>query len=382
MTTTRQKIPTLKDDGPKSYAEFLAKQSESPVEVGFVTRLIKNKIPQEAEIELSLFQACNLRCSFCWQDHDDKDGLDSIQAKSKPINEYLELNPSERFTVCMMGGELFQDGQDPTLVDQYYDLIVATTQHATKIGKKLRYTLVTNMIWQDRDPVDKLLKRLLAAGCDVGFSTSLDFHGRPVKHDPQTQWYSNVTYFKEYIDTVNMVLTRPAIKRFLEGDTAFLRKLYDEGFPISFDYYTPESDAFLLVPSDREILNYLLKVAKEFPLIEPMNSWLTKDANSMTCVGPNKITILPSGRIVTCRQLKYDINDFMNPVFYESNANLILDSLTKKECLTCPYFSRCGFSCFVMEDHKYFSKRKELSECLYKLMFQEILKDGPNHQTD
>lgn len=375
------KIPTLKDDGPKTYREFLAKQKDSPVDVDLVSHIIQKKIPKDAEIELSLFQACNLRCSFCWQDHDDKEGLDSIRHKAVPIKEFLGTNPSPKTTICMMGGELFQDGQDPSLFDQYFDLCADVTEHAKTIGKQVRFTLVTNMIWRDRAPVEALLNRLVAAGVAVGFSTSLDFHGRPVKHDPKTQWYSNVTYFKEYIDTINMVLTRPAIKRFVEGDTAFFKQLYDEGFPLSFDYYTPETNAFLLVPSDKEILDILLKIAREFPNVSPMRQWIDQEYNSMTCMGPNKITILPSGRIVTCRQLKYDPKDFLNPVFYESNANLILQSLTKKECLTCPYFARCGFSCFVMEDHKYFASRQELPECLYKVMFREI-DDGLNHKAD
>lgn len=375
------RIPTLKDDGPKSYAEFLAKQSESPVDVELVTNIIQRKIPKDAEIELSLFQACNLRCSFCWQDHDDKEGLDTIRNKAVPINEFLKTNPSPKTTICMMGGELFQDGQDPDLYNQYYDLCVNVTQYAKSIGKEVRFTLVTNMIWKDRESVGKFLGRLDAAGVTSGFSTSFDFHGRPVKYDPREAWHANITHFRSRIDTINMVLTRPSIQKFLKGDNTYFKQLYDEGYPLSFDYYTPETNAFLLVPSDRELLEALLKIAKEFPDMSPMRGWIDNEFNSMTCMGPNKITILPSGRIVTCRQLKYNPADFLNPVFYESNANLILDSITKKECLTCPYFGRCGFSCFVMEDHKYFAQRKELPECLYKIMFREI-DNGPNHQTN
>jgi hypothetical protein len=44
MAQTR--IPTLKDDGPTSYKEFLAKQSESPVDVDLVTRIIRKKDSQ------------------------------------------------------------------------------------------------------------------------------------------------------------------------------------------------------------------------------------------------------------------------------------------------------------------------------------------------
>jgi radical SAM protein with 4Fe4S-binding SPASM domain len=281
----------------------------------------------------------------------------------------------------MMGGELFQDGQDPDLYNQYFDLCDDVTKHAKSIGKEVRFTLVTNMIWQDRDSVEKFVNRLASADVSYGFSTSFDFHGRPVKYNPQEVWYANVTYFRDKIDTVNMVLTRPSIQKFLNGDNTFFKQIYDEGFPLSFDYYTPETNAFLLVPSDKEVLDALLKIAREFPNISPMRYWIDNEFNSMTCMGPNKITILPSGRIVTCRQLKYNPGDFMNDVFYESNANLILNAVTKKECLTCPFFARCGFSCFVMEDHKYFAQRKELPECLYKIMFKEI-DNGLNHQTD
>jgi radical SAM protein with 4Fe4S-binding SPASM domain len=367
----KKKIPIV-TEGPKTYQEFKESKSQSTVNEPFIKNLLKNKVPHEAEIEVSLFQACNLKCAFCWQDHDDTTGLDEIIEKAEPINQFISDNSCTRFNICLMGGEIFQDGRDK--FDEYFDLIKKVDDHAKSLSKQANIILVTNCLFTEVEKVEIFLNKLEKNNIEFCITTSIDFHGRAIAHHVNTLWHKNIIKFKKHVGTINLVLTRPTIDKFLNSDTSYFKYLYDEGFPISFDYYTPETNAQILVPSDKEILDFLLKVIDEFPNIQPIKQWIENDINQMTCMSLNKITILPNGRILTCRQLQYDPKEFEHKINYESNANIIESFVTKKECLSCEFFGRCGFSCFVMEDHVYFAQRKQLSECLYKIMFREINK--------
>lgn len=380
----KPRIPTIKE-GANTYTDFLKAKEQSPVSETFIKAILKNKIPDEAEIEVSLFQICGLKCAFCWQDHDDKTGLESIVGKIEPITEFVKSNPSKKFNVCLMGGEIFEEAREDQHYEDYFTLIQGVNANAEPLGKKVKWILVTNLLFKDPTRVLAFTERLNEAGVEWCISSSLDFHGRPVKHSIETLWHKNVLRFKDHIGTINMVLTGPTIRRFLDRNTdrSYFDYLYREGFPLSFDYYTPESNAELLVPSDEELLNFFLEVARNYPQMEPMKAWLENEFNQMSCMSLNKLTILPNNRMVTCRQLEYGGNDFQHQIHYESNANIIQSFITKKECLSCPYFGRCGFSCFVLDDHVYFSQRQKLSECLYKIMFREIeARRGLNHQAD
>jgi radical SAM protein with 4Fe4S-binding SPASM domain len=377
-------IPTIKE-GSNNYSDFLEAKSQSPVDENFIKGLLQKKIPDEAEIEVSLFQICGLRCAFCWQDHDDATGLNSIVDKFEPITQFVQKNPSKKFNVPLMGGELFEDTRSRQHYEDYFTLITKVDDFARSLNKKMKWVLVSNLSFKNPEPVLNFTQKLTEVGSDWCISSSLDFHGRPVAHSIETVWHKNVMLFRDKIATINMVLTGPTIRRFLNKDTdrSYFNYLYTSGFPLSFDYYTPESNAALLIPSDEELLNFFLEIADKYPKMEPMNDWLTNDHNQMSCMSLNKLTILPNNRMVTCRQLAYKTEDFQNKIHYESNANIIESFISKKECLSCPYFSRCGFSCFVLDDHVYFSRKQKLKECLYKIMFREIeAKNGFDNQTN
>jgi radical SAM protein with 4Fe4S-binding SPASM domain len=377
-------IPTIKE-GPNHLTDFLRAKAQSPVDENFIKSILSKKLPKEAEIEVSLFQICGLRCAFCWQDHDDDTGLNSIVDKIEPITQFVQSNPSKVFAVPLMGGELFEDTRTQQHYDDYLTLISRCDEFAKSIGKKMRWILVSNMSFKNPEPVVSFTNKLNEINADWRISSSLDFHGRAVRHSLETTWHKNINIFKNNLATINMVLTGPTIRKFLDPNTdrSYFDYLYQNGYPLSFDYYTPESNAALLVPSDEELLMFFLEVAKTYPEVEPMKDWLNNEFNQMSCMSLNKITILPNNRMVTCRQLAYKPEDFQNTIHYESNANIIQSFITKKECLTCPYFSRCGFSCFVLDDHVYFSRKQKLNECLYKIMFRKIeAQNGLNNQTD
>lgn len=135
----------------------------------------------------------------------------------------------------------------------------------------------------------------------------------------------------------------------------------------------PTTWADSLMPSDHELLNAFRYLLWKFPKIRKLKSWTepNEEACRITCASLNKITILPDGTITNCRHLNYDQKDFDTEIFNESNSDIVMKFITKKECLSCPYFKRCPLSCFVMSDHKKFLGNKELNECFYKILFRE-----------
>ena len=47
--------------------------------------LLKDKVPDFAEIEIFLFEYCNLKCVHCFQNHDSKIGMSEENIFSKLI---------------------------------------------------------------------------------------------------------------------------------------------------------------------------------------------------------------------------------------------------------------------------------------------------------
>jgi radical SAM protein with 4Fe4S-binding SPASM domain len=210
-------------------------------------------------------------------------------------------------------------------------------------------------------------------------TTSWDPTGRPLAGETGTKFHQNITHFKRHIAEVTFVLTRPTISRIVQGKTAYLDLLVESGFEIDFDYYMPTAKTEQLMPSDREILEALRVLVRRYPKIRKLRQWTDlKDvpvSTKITCASLNKITILPDGTLTNCRHLNYDQSDFATRILNESNSDMIFNYLARKDCLSCPYFMKCPFSCFVMSDHRTFQARSELDDCLYRILFNETAAD-------
>ena len=69
--------------------------------------LIDPKRDPEQEYTIHLFEFCNLSCSFCWQNHQDKIGLDTVLNKLEPIEKFISKENKNKVTLNLMGGEVF-----------------------------------------------------------------------------------------------------------------------------------------------------------------------------------------------------------------------------------------------------------------------------------
>ncbi len=331
-----------------------------------LARLLESKAPLSSEIEVHLFERCNLRCAFCGQDHDDDTGLASIREKAKPILEFIRANPRRDHTINLMGGELFADDLPDEAFEAYADLATKVARGARELGHRCRFNWVTNFIFDRRDRVERLLAHLDEEGIPAFLATSYDLHGRQAGRWSIEVFRANLEAFAHRVHTVGFVLTKPTIRALLADGDAFFRELYAR-YDLYFDYYVPESGASALMPSDDEILSAYHFVAERYPRIQPVRDLLERERNAMTCYSLNKTTILPDGRQVKCRYLTYKPGDFRHEVDATSNENIIWGHLQENECLGCEFFGRCGFRCFVQAD---WSKRQRREECLFKDFFR------------
>ena len=373
-----KKAVLINKDGAKSIDEFdSAKLERQPLE-DTVKMILKDKAPDYTEIEVSFFQLCALRCRFCWQDNDDPEGVTSIAEKAEIAIDYLEKHKDKirpNIQVHMLGGELFEDSND--YYDQYYDFIVDIHKYVSENmpEKKLMFVFLTNMNFQKdstRDKLENFLNSLRDKGIKFILTTSWDPTGRPLKGEVTTKFHQNITYFKKDLAEITFVLTKPTIRRLLDGRTEYLDLLVKEGFKIDYDYYMPTTNVDSMMPTDRDLLNGLRMLIYRYPNISKLKSFThPEQGGHLTCASLNKITILPDGTITNCRHLDYTQEDFETKITNETNADIIMSFITKRECLTCEYFEQCPMSCFVMADHKKFLENQELDECFYKILFRE-----------
>ena len=335
----------------------------------YLTKLLARKVPDASEVELHLFELCNLRCHFCGQDHDDKTGFDGILDKIIPVNDFITNNFKKKHILNIMGGEIFNDELPDSFFGDYFTLANTIHLHAKSLGHHCTFNWVTNLIFNKSSRVSDFLDKLSSEGITWNISTSYDFAGRKNSLWNLETFKTNLETFKSRVFTVGFVLTKVSIRQLLNQNDTFFDYLY-QNYPLYFDYYVPENGANVLMPSDQEILEAYLYIAKKYPQINPVKDLLENESNKMTCYSLNKLTLLPNGREVKCRYMNYEEKQFNTKVDYSSNENIIEAHLNENECLTCEWFGRCGFRCFVQAD---WAKREKTPRCLFKTFFEEAI---------
>ena len=359
------KIPTVKN-GIMTIQDFLDKPESEKI----LRNLLAQKAPIRTEVEVSFFQICNLKCAFCWQDHNDPTGVQSIREKANTVTEYINKSDhlKDSINITMTGGELFQDDMADIIFDDLeYFITSVAKNNKTLVNKSLSFTLISSLFFEEKTliKVKSFLDKLKAAKINFAVATSWDPIGRPTKN-----FSHNLESLSEYVKGITTVMTAQSIKKIMSGTSDF--DYYNLQYGIEFDYYVPTATAQHMMPSDIELRDFFIYLATQYPETSIIRAWRESDINPITCGSLNKITILPDGSLVTCRQLQYDKNDFQSEVIQNSNANIIEKYITKNECLSCPYFSKCTLSCFVMNDHKSYQGKKTLSYCFYKDVFKHI----------
>ena len=344
-----------------------------------VKKMLKNKKPVLAEIELTLFENCHLNCDFCGHAKKSTVGLsrEEIMSKIGLIDEFLQKMDKDIKLVQLqlVGGELLQDYLiKDGFLEYYLELVQEVKNMCDEDGLHLQVMLVTANVFKERDKVKDFLDRASKIA-PFQLILSYDLEGRPMGKI----WKDNLSYFQEYVSTINTVATKQAIRKLIDDGDPYFDWLYNN-FEIFVDNFIPDVDTIHMIPSDDEHLEFLkfmaLNYSSTFPIAEIVNKYKHPEMNDtrtvkMSCLSLNKITIFPDNTWSNCRWRRYKQENFRNELVYEDNANMVIDFLNENQCFSCEFYDKCPFSCFTQWSWK---QRERSPGCVNKKWFQFLEK--------
>ena len=311
------------------------------------------------EAHLILFEYCNLRCSFCHQDHDSKVGMDSIMEKVETL--IANTDPNDQYVLNLTGGELFLDEIPDSMFLTYFKAGRRLLQHF----KKSKLVFGTNLVYHKLARVTALVERLQQFG-DVTLATSYDPAGRFNPEDRKL-FFKNLALARKWVHTVNVVITKQNIQTFLDGKEGVEFEAMVRDHSVYFDHYIP-SNMYSYIQPDEDLISrlYILLNAK-YPDSYPIKDWKKNAFNDTTCRSTKIVN--KDGVVTTCwsEAGKDSILDEKEGLLAKQRAEEAF--IERYGCLTCDYYQRCGMRCFL--HHSFIEGVNDI--CQIKLMYDAIL---------
>lgn len=331
---------------------------------------LKNKRDPEQEYTLHLFEYCNLSCSFCWQDHDSKVGVDDVMGRLPAIAALLDKETKQNVVFNVMGGEVFApEIFTDELRETYVKFAWEIVHLAQERDIQATVNWVTNLVMEDHAQLDQFIEDCVLAGLPVTFTTSYDPKGRFNKRQFEI-FERNMRYYgPRIIRSVCLVATKQNIEYFLKDKDEFFKWVYRQGFKIYFDYLMPDALTHA-APSDTDLFSLFKFLIDHYPKCEPISGWMKRKPMSLSCRGSK--LVLEDGTVCGCGNLiDPDVAKDIYAVAIEKTNNDAIEEhfLEKYNCLSCEYFQRCQLGCFMQHAYKY---RDEMDECVYKATHRYI----------
>lgn len=335
-----------------------------------ITRaILETKRPSIGEIELTLFENCNIECDFCFHDKKSTVGLsyEDMLSKLPLVFGHLEkLQGRVDYTqINMVGGELFQDQWMEQKVEEYFDLIAIIKDKCDQLNMPLHTVWVSNFLWKKRELIRTLIERLNALGVPSSLIASYDLSGRPMSN----RYYQNLAEMRDLISTVNLVTTKQAIHAVMDRSDPFFDELYSN-YTLFFDDFIPDKGSEWQIPSDTELLAFYKHIADHYPNLHPIKGLIENDRNEMHCLSLNKLTIFPDNRTSNCRWHRYDQSDFTTEFNIHDNTGMMQRFMDENGCLSCRFYSKCGFRCYTQWDWRL--RERDLGDCVMRAFFTHL----------
>lgn len=341
-----------------------------PTDPSFHTKaVLEQKRPTIGEIEVTLWEACPISCTFCFLDKDSVVGLSEAEVMSK-LELVEDFFAKRKGTVTMMqlnmvGGELFQDNLLREYLPIFERFTYAVMALAEEYGYDLRIVWVSNFLFKDWLAIKYFIGRLNKAGIDSHLICSYDVTGRPVNK----RYAQNLANLHAEIGTVNMVATVPTIIGLLEGKDVYFDWIY-ANFPIFIDDYIPDPGHDSQMPSDSQLYGFYLFMLKKYPNVLTIRELLNTEPRSMHCLSLNKLTVFPDNSTANCLWNRYSAADFVTEFNRADNAPKMQTHMDANGCLSCEYYQRCGLRCFVQSDWR--NRERDMPGCMMKAVYDHI----------
>lgn len=330
--------------------------------------VLKKKRNNCKEINISLFDNCNLRCKFCFQfnnTYNNSKNL-SIDERVNLALNYADTHKKEysHYIFIIMGGELFADFNSDELFSKYQEIV-------DRIHNKYPtspISFVSNMVFTKI----KRVKNFCEKNKDIlKVAVSFDFYGRFHNNIILNRYMDNIKLFKNYISGFAFNMIKPSLDIVMgkiKDDIGVMQcynYIYDN-FKTCYDYYAP--DEYMrkeYTPTYSDLYNFFKYMIKHYPKTEPFNSWLNNKENTLTCMRTTYIT--NNGIVERCREFATKESNCFNTT--GNNDEMENKFLKKYNCLSCKYYSRCTMGCFMYFDYK---DSKDYDDCIYKRIFEEL----------
>lgn len=339
-----------------------------------INELLANKAPDYAEVEVFMFEHCNLRCIHCFQDHTAHEGMSeaSIMEKADIIERFFERTPKQTVILNIMGGELFQDDLLDTYLPIYSKFIYRLQKAACLHSKQIRLNFVTNLLMTKHNVFINWLEEH-----GLKLSVSYDHSGR-FNNDQYKLFKQNIDVYSKYVSLVCSVATAQNIKLVMQRSDPYFDYLYGK-FDFYWDQLTPGPTVpTSLVPSERQYLDFMLFLLEHYPNCTNLEAFTNgKTTNKMSCPSLNKLVVESNNNTSSCRIQKHTQSQDFISIVDVTNVGIIQKWVDDKGCLECEYFNRCPFSCFVRNDWKRLIR--DFDGCVYKEVFKRVDCNGSNN---
>lgn len=324
-------------------------------------KVIQDKVIDWAEVVVNLFEHCNMSCVFCPQAHDSRVGQtrEDILRKVDPVVKYVNSSPYKEYHFHIMGGELFQDELiEKGFMDVYQEFIDQVTAKSDP-SKTLIFNFITNLVYERIDDVIAFADKN-----KLQMSVSYDLAGRFTSAQFEV-FKRNVEKFKPYIRHISLVITKQNIARLLKGDP-YHDYLYDN-FTMTWDHLLPGHNTLKqMMPAESELYDFYKILIDKYPKTVNVESFLgSAPNNKMACTRGSSFTVLFDDSIPKGCSGSVLMRNNGTPNL-ESTV-IIQNFMKERNCFTCEYYQKCGFSCFIRSDYK--DLVKDLDECVFKKSF-------------
>lgn len=328
----------------------------------FFYDVIKDKVIDWAEVVVNFFEHCNMSCVFCPQDHSSRVGLskEEILRKVRPVCNWITNNTHKEFHLHVMGGELFQD----ELIDQGYMDIYGEFIEQVRAGvpedKVLVFNFITNLVNNRMVEIVRFCEKY-----NLQMSVSYDLAGRfnPAQYEI---FKRNIEVFKPYIRHISLVITKQNIARLIAGDE-YHDYLY-ENFTMTWDHLLPGHNALkVMMPKESELYEFYKILIDKYPRTVNVESFLgTAPNNKMACTRGSSFTVMYDDTIPKGCSGSILLKNNNTPNL--EGTVIIQNFMNERNCFTCEFYQKCGFSCFIRSDYK--DLTKDLDECVFKKAFK------------
>lgn len=323
------------------------------------------------EVFAVLFELCNLNCKFCTQDHTARDGMDNIVGKYEPIIEAVErqilFGRKDYFSIILMGGELFGDNVPDHIFEDYKKLINKMQSWFEDKDIPVSFFVLTNLVFTKTERVFNLLEQV-----PLGLNASYDPAGRFSVYSKEL-FEKNVELFKQHIINVGVTMTKPSIRKIMQGDPYF--DYMHDNFNIDLDYYNPITDGGVhtddydklevvpsLFPTDTDLRDFFIFIRENYTKCFPANYLLSEPIGKTSC--QDTAHILADNSIGRCIFKYKDEADYDN-----IKSKLEQKWFENHNCLECPFFDRCILGCFVSASQKGFRTQEA---CWLREVYEHI----------